>query len=45
VRDAFIEFAYILKDLNASRLNPTKERRLDIIITWLKTLTNKPTKN
>jgi len=42
VRDSFIEFAYILKDLNASRFNPTKEIRLDIIINWLKTLTNKP---
>jgi len=42
VRDYFIEFAYILKDLNSSRFNPTKEIRLDIIINWLKTLTNKP---
>jgi len=42
IRDAFLEFAYILKDLNASRFNPTKEMRLDIIINWLKTLTNKP---
>lgn len=42
IRDAFLEFAYILKDLNASRFNPTKEMRLDIIINWLKPLTNKP---
>ena len=41
-RDVFLEFAYILKDLNASRFNPKKEIRLNIIINWLKTLTNKP---
>jgi len=41
-RNVFIEFAYILKDLNASPFNPKKEIRLDIIISWLKFLNSKP---
>jgi len=43
IRDTFIKFAYILKNLNSSRFNPKKEIRLNIIINWLKTLNTKPT--
>jgi hypothetical protein len=39
IRDTFIKFAYILKNLNSSRFNPKKEIRLN----WLKTLNTKPT--
>lgn len=42
-RDAFLSFAFILKDLNSSRFNPIKDSRLDLIVSWLNSLTNVPT--
>ena len=44
-RDAFLSFAFTLKDLNSSRFNPTKDARLDIIIIWLNNLTSVPSMN
>jgi|NOAtaT_6_FD_contig_121_524477_length_1411_multi_5_in_0_out_0_1 hypothetical protein len=44
-RDAFLSFAFIMKDLNSSRFNPIKDSRLDIIISWLNSLNNIPTMN
>ena len=41
-RNTFIEFAENLKNLNISRFNPKKEKRLEIILNWLKTLNGKP---
>lgn len=43
-RNTFIEFAENLKNLNISRFNPKKEKRLEIILNWLKTLNGKPKK-
>jgi len=43
-RNTFIEFAEKLKNLNISRFNPKKEKRLEIIINWLNTLNGKPSK-
>lgn len=41
-RDAFLDFSYICKDLNSKRNSPSKDIRTEIIIEWLKTLTDIP---
>jgi hypothetical protein len=41
-RDALIEFAILCKELNSKRNNPRKVVRCDVIVTWLKGLTELP---
>lgn len=42
-RDVFLDYAYICKELNAKRENPSKLIRSNIIISWLKDLKGIPT--
>jgi len=41
-RDALIDFAILCKELNSKRNNPRKVVRSDVIINWLKTLSEVP---
>jgi len=43
-RDALLDFAYICRELNSKRNNPTKIIRSNIIVDWLKPLTDVPSK-
>lgn len=41
-RDVFLDYAFICRELNAKRDNPSKILRSDIIISWLKDLKDVP---
>jgi hypothetical protein len=41
-RDIFLDYAFICRELNAKRDNPSKVIRSDIIISWLKDLKDVP---